>query len=63
MEYRNVSITMWEGNEYVKDGLEVASFDGKFFYVAESKYGRSFANQPQKALEGAQEQIDKAVSK
>lgn len=57
-EYKGVKIDMFEGVSYSKDGIEVES--DKLFYVAESTYGKSLANEPQKALEGAQEQIDKA---
>ena len=58
-EYRGVNVTMFEGTSYNKDGLEVKS--KKLFYVVSSKYGKSFANQPQVALDGAKEQIDRAT--
>jgi hypothetical protein len=61
MEHKNVKITLFEGTSYNEDGLEVSS--EKPFYVAGSKFGKSLANQPQKALDGAKEQIDRALSK
>lgn len=59
-EYKGVEIRMFEGTAYQSEGVEITS--DKLFYVASSKHGQSFANQPQKALEGAQEQIDKATA-
>jgi len=57
--YKGTKITMFEGTSYNKDGIELES--EKLFFVAESKFGKSVANQPQQALDGAKEQIDKAT--
>ena len=59
MEHKNVKIEMWEGTSFKKGDIEVES--EKLFFVASSKYGYSLANQPQQALDGAKEQIDKAT--
>lgn len=54
--YKGTEIKMWEGNSYKQDDLEITS--EKLFFVASSKFGRSFANNPQQALEGARQQVD-----
>lgn len=61
MEHKGVKISIFEGTKYSKDGVEAES--QKLFYVAESEHGKSFANEAQKAFEGACEQIDKATKK
>lgn len=56
-DYKGVKIEMFEGTSFKKGDIEVES--EKLFYVASSKYGYSLANQPQQALDGAKEQVDR----
>jgi hypothetical protein len=64
MEYRGIEIQLSEAKTYMVDvedqDYTVERSDG-LVYQASSKYGSSYATNPQDALTGAQKQIDEAV--
>jgi hypothetical protein len=55
--YKGVDIQVFETQNHLGPEYEVTN-NGKFFYLAQSQYGNSFATDPQVALQGAQKQID-----
>ena len=59
-EYKGTQIQMFEGTSFKDEDVDMES--EKLFYVAKSKFGKSFANQAEQALEGAKQQIDNATS-
>lgn len=63
-EYRGVQIKVTETTKYDRNGSVIEASGGRMFYVAESKHGLSLDGfSPQRALEGAKTQIDRALSK
>lgn len=60
MKHRGVDISINEAPTFTEDGYKVDG-QGKIVYKAASKHGKSFAREPQKAVDGAKEQIDKAL--
>ncbi len=60
MTHRDININIDEAPTFKEDGYNVDG-NGKIVYKAASKFGKSFATQPQKAVDGAKEQIDRAL--
>lgn len=58
-EYKGTKIEMFEGASYNDEDVSMES--DKLFYVAKSKFGKSFAQNPDQALNGAKQMIDKAT--
>jgi hypothetical protein len=59
LEYKGTKITMFEGTSYKDEDVNMES--DKLFYVAKSKFGKSFANNAEQAFNGAKQQIDRAT--
>lgn len=57
--HKGIDIKLFEGTSYSDEDVELTS--DNILYVAKSKYGKSFANTPDKALSGAKEQINQNV--
>lgn len=68
MNYRGTEIKLTETDRYQYVDREggsdyLVATDGGLVFLAESKYGKSFATKPQVALDGAYKQIDNALGK
>lgn len=62
IKHRDVPIKIDEGPKFDEGDYKVDG-NGKVVYKAASKHGKSFSTEPKKALDGAKEQIDKALDK
>lgn len=60
--YKNVEIKLNEEKAFNEGDYTVTKDDGLVF-KAESRYGKSYAGDPEIALNGAKSQIDKALGR
>ncbi len=59
MKHRDEDISIDEAPSFKEESYTVDG-NGRMVYKASSRHGKSFATEPQRAVDGAKEQIDRA---